>query len=160
MTPTPVFLDERTMRLGEVDLHVAFPFGDVPEGRLAVMKRRELVGRYVELCARLQPRRVVELGINRGGSTAMLSELTMPDVLVALELDAEPVALLADYIEARELGTSVQPHYGVDQADRAKVTDIVDRARGGELLDLVVDDASHSTSPAGPPSRRWVRVST
>jgi predicted O-methyltransferase YrrM len=148
VTPTPVFLDEQTMRLGEIDLHVAFPFGVVPEGRLAVMKPRDLVRRYVELCTWLQPRRIVELGINRGGSTAMLSELTTPEVLVALELDAEPVVLLADYVKARGIGTSVQPHYGVDQADRAKVADIVDRARDGELLDLVVDDASHLYEPS------------
>jgi len=148
VTPTPVFVDEQTMRLGEIELHVAFPFGVVPEGRLAVMKPPHVVRRYVELCARLQPQRIVELGINRGGSTAMLSELTAPDVLVALELDAEPVALLADYVENRGLGASVQPHYGVDQADRAKVADIVDRARDGELLDLVVDDASHLYEPS------------
>ena len=106
---------------GRSTFHCAFPIGDPPSGRLVVMKPRELVERYLALCEATQPKRIVELGINRGGSTALLSELTRPERLVAVELATEAPPLLTDYIAEHGLGDVVRPHYGVDQADRARV---------------------------------------
>ena len=121
MNPSPQFVDEHLLRIGEVTFHCAFPIGDPPSGRLVVMKPRKLVERYVALCEATQPKRIVELGINRGGSTALLSELTRPERLVAVELATEAPPLLADYIAEHGLGDVVRPHYGVDQADRARL---------------------------------------
>ncbi len=39
--------------------------------------------------------------------------------------------------------TVVHPHYGVDQADRTRLQQILDDDIGDRPLDLVVDDASH-----------------
>ncbi len=126
MNPSPQFVDEHLLRIGEVTFHCAFPMGDPPPGRLVVRKTRELVERYVALCEATQPKRIVELGINRGGSTALLSELTRPERLVAVELATEAAPLLTDYIAEHGLGDVVRPHYGVDQADRPRLTEIVD----------------------------------
>jgi hypothetical protein len=41
----------------------------------------------------------------------------------------------------------VRPHYGVDQADRARLREIVRREIGDRPIDLVVDDASHLYLP-------------
>ena len=112
------------------------------------MKTRELVERYVALCEAAQPKRIVELGINRGGSTAMLSELARPERLVAVELAAEAAPLLAAYIAEHELGDVVRPYYGVDQADRARLIEIMDDELGDAAIDLVVDDASHLYEPS------------
>ena len=148
MNPSPQFVDEHLLRIGAVTFHCAFPMGDPPPGRLVVRKTRELVERYVALCEATQPKRIVELGINRGGSTALLSELTRPERLVAVELATEAAPLLTDYIAEHGLGDVVRPHYGVDQADRPRLTEIVDHELGAAALDLVVDDASHRYEPS------------
>ena len=64
----PQFLDEHLLRIGGVTLHCESPYGDPPPDRLAVMKPRKLVERYVALCEAEHPKWIVELGIKRGGS--------------------------------------------------------------------------------------------
>ena len=59
----------------------------------------------------------------------------------------EPVAGLTLFIEAQGAGAIVRPFYGVDQSDRVRLTEIVDAEFDGELLDLVLDDASHEYLP-------------
>jgi hypothetical protein len=63
--------------------------------------------------------------------------------LVGIDRRPEPSAALLDVIARRGWQQTVHPHYHVDQADAARVTQIVDDAVGGEPLDLVIDDASH-----------------
>jgi hypothetical protein len=73
--------------------------------------------------------------------------LARPRKLVALEL-AEPVPpALGTFIERHQLGETVRPHVGVDQADRATLASILDLEFGDDPLDLVVDDASHLLEP-------------
>ena len=143
MAPAASFVDEHLLRIGTIELHRACPLGDVPPGRLAVEKPRELVDRYIDLCATFEPTRIVELGINRGGSTAMISALARPEKLVAVELSGTPVALLDAYIREGGLSEVVRPYYGVDQVDRIRLAEIMAAEFGDEAIDLVVDDASH-----------------
>jgi predicted O-methyltransferase YrrM len=140
---TATFVDDHLLRVGTAEFHCAYPFGDAPPGRLEVMKPRGLVNRYIDLVQRLEPKRIFELGIKRGGSTAMISELTRPEKLVAIELATHPVELLDGYIADHGLGDVVRPYYGVDQADRGRLSQIVAAEFGGAHIDLVVDDASH-----------------
>lgn len=143
MSDTPAFVDDHHLRIGETDFYCAFPFDDAPEGYLQVMKGRELVERYIALIQELRPRVAVELGIRRGGSTALLSELIKPDKLIALELTSRPAPALRDYVASRDLAEVVRPFYGVDQSDRPRVSQILDEELGARPIDLVVDDASH-----------------
>lgn len=89
------------------------------------------------------PEIVVELGIARGGSTALLNELFGPDLLVALEISPDPVRLLSQYIKDHGVSGVVHPYYRVDQSDRAAVARIVGDEIGDRSIDLVIDDASH-----------------
>ena len=107
------------------------------------MKRSDLVGQYVEMLEWLRPRRIVELGIFAGGSTTFLAATAQPEKLVALDIKPDRVAALDEFVTAHGLEDSVAAYYGVDQADRASPRDRRTREFGGELLDLVVDDASH-----------------
>jgi predicted O-methyltransferase YrrM len=143
MPESATFVDDQHLRIGTTDFYCAFPFDDAPAGFLQVMKGRELVERYIELGRELRPRIVVELGIRRGGSTAMLSELLAPDTLVAVELEARPAPALRAYIAERGLTEVVRTHYGVDQADRPRLEQILDDDIGDRAIDLVIDDASH-----------------
>jgi predicted O-methyltransferase YrrM len=139
-------LDDTHLLVGDTPLRYGYPIPDDVEG-LVVMKTADMLPAYESLVERLAPRRIVELGINRGGSTALLSELARPERLVAVELAPEPVADLARYVEAKGLEEVVRPHYGVDQADRERLRAILDDDLGVATLDLVVDDASHLYEP-------------
>jgi predicted O-methyltransferase YrrM len=143
VSATAVFVDDHLLRIGATEFHCSFPFGDAPAGRLEVMKNRALVDSYLDLCLDLQPKRIFELGIKRGGSTALISELTQPEKLVAVDLEPQPVDLLEHYIRERQLEPVVRPFYGVNQADRGRLAAIVADEFGDDLIDLVIDDASH-----------------
>jgi predicted O-methyltransferase YrrM len=101
----------------------------------------------LELLAAFERPNIVELGVFGGGSTALLSLAARPRKLVSMELSAEPLPALAGFIEERGLGDVVRPYFGVDQADRERVTEILAVEFGDEPLDLVIDDASHLLGP-------------
>jgi predicted O-methyltransferase YrrM len=131
------------LRIGETRFFYEHPLNHVPDGHLGIEKSRSLLEAYVELWARLQPRRVVELGLRQGGSTALLWELGGLERLVTVELSDERVSTLDDFIAERGLGDIVRPRYGVDQGDRQRLRTIMQQEFGSATLDLVVDDASH-----------------
>jgi SAM-dependent methyltransferase len=112
-------------------------------GHFVVAKQPAMVDRMIDLIAELEPKRIVELGIFKGGSTAFMAALARPEKLTAIELDSKPVRALAQLIEARGLQSTVVPHYGIDHGDAAQLAAVIDGDHGGERLDLVVDDASH-----------------
>jgi predicted O-methyltransferase YrrM len=143
MGESPTFLDEHHLRLGALDFYCAFPLSDPPEGYLQVEKPRELVERYIAIIDEVRPARIVELGIRRGGSTALLSELARPEKLVSVEIDAAVPPGLTRYLEQSGRSESVRPYCGVDQSDRTRLGAIVAEEFEGEALDLVIDDASH-----------------
>jgi predicted O-methyltransferase YrrM len=111
--------------------------------RFVVAKQRAMVDRLVAEIAELRPSRIVELGIFKGGSAALLAALAGPAKLTAIDLATEPVTALEEFIAARNLASSVVPRYGIDQSDQSTLGAVLDRDHGEEPLDLVVDDASH-----------------
>jgi predicted O-methyltransferase YrrM len=137
-----MFDDETHLQVGECQFDCSFPLPKQTE-RLQIEKPRALVERYISLLEEQHPRRIVELGIRRGGSTALINELCHPDTLVAIELTPEPVDALTRYIEAHDDAGAIRPHYGVDQGDRAVLSRVLDQDLQGADLDLVIDDASH-----------------
>jgi predicted O-methyltransferase YrrM len=143
MANAATFLDENVLHVGATKFHCAFPEQPTPEGHLSVMKDRVLVERYLRLSEEIRPALIVELGIRRGGSTALLWELNEPEKLVALEISPEPQPLLRDFIESRGLGDGLRPRYGIDQSDRDRVAAVLDEEFGDRPIDLVIDDASH-----------------
>ena len=79
------FIDERTLIVDGVAFACEFPVRDAG-GHLAVMKDRAMVERTMALVERLSPRRILEVGIWRGGSTALLASLARPEQMVAIDL--------------------------------------------------------------------------
>jgi len=130
------------VEVGGTRFYCGFPIPKDKQHTLAIMKEPEMLAPYEALCRELGPRSVVELGIRQGGSTAFLYEVARPDKLVAVDLQADSAPNLDDFIRRRALGEVVRTFYGVDQADRATLSSIVEDEFGGPL-DLVVDDASH-----------------
>lgn len=113
----------------------------------AICKSPNHVDRYRELLEGLSNPTIVELGIAQGGSLVLLTLLAAPSKLLAFELSNEPIAALSAFIEERGLTDRLIPHYGVDQADRARISSILDAEIGSTPIDLVIDDASHLYGP-------------
>jgi hypothetical protein len=118
----------------------------VPD-RFCIIKPRWQVERYARVLEALAPKKIVEIGIFDGGSTAFLAQYVRPQKLVALELAEQPCAALEQFIESRGLRDVVSTHYGVDQSSTQRLTEIIDEEFGDEQLDLVIDDASHLFEP-------------
>jgi hypothetical protein len=106
-----------------------------------------MIERYMSLFDELDPRRVVELGIRAGGSTAFFALYSGRHQHVAVELAPEPVATLAELITVRGMDHRIHARYGVDQGDRDALQKVVRDQFGEQPLDLVIDDASHRVGP-------------
>lgn len=147
MTILPTFLDDQHLRIGDLDFYCHYQWHSddevAPEGFLPVAKSRDQVERYLRLQQSMHAEVIVELGIFRGGSTALLEALFRPQRLVAIELSPEPAAALSGHIRRRGLDEIIRPHYGINQADRDRVAAVMASELVGRPIDLVIDDASH-----------------
>jgi SAM-dependent methyltransferase len=123
------------------------PFPSKGGDRFCLRKPRPEVERLAALLKRLEPERVLELGVYQGGSTALIAQLARPSRLVALELESKPVRGLEQFIEANGLRDSVSVRWGTDAADPVRLARIWEQDLGAEPLDLVLDDASHHLDP-------------
>lgn len=141
------WLDDKVLVVGDVTFHCDVRLASAAPGHLPVMKHRPLVERHLRLYDDVRPDVVVELGINRGGSTALLHATCRPTTLVAFDLSERPPPALEAYLDEQDARDSVRAHYGVDQADRRRLAALVDQSIGGHPIDLVIDDASHRYAP-------------
>lgn len=92
------------------------------------------------------PRRIVDVGIYKGGSVVFYNEAFSPEKLVALDISPQVCAPLQRYAES-SAGRSVSLYPGTDQADRSRLAEICAAEFGDAKIDLVVDDASHLYHP-------------
>jgi len=112
--------------------------------RFILMKSRGMVDWYETTFAGAdRPDRVFEIGIFKGGSVVLFSELWRPERLVAIDIASEPIGAVDEYIARCGLRESVKAIYGIDQADANTMRSIISSEFGGAALDLVVDDGCH-----------------
>jgi hypothetical protein len=142
--------DDRNVVIDDVPFELgADPTPASSPDHLRVLKPRWMVEEYLRLTGRERPRRILELGLYDGGSTALLALAARPERLIGVELAAAAPALdrwlAASTAPARH---AVRPYYGVDQADRARLNAILDAELGGAPLDIAIDDASHLLEPS------------
>ena len=88
-------------------------------------------------------KRILDLGIYKGGSVMFYHKLFSPEKIIAIDLNPEPVEPLEDFIRQAGLGETIRTCYGVDQSDEKAVRGILRREMTGQSFDLVIDDASH-----------------
>ena len=115
--------------------------------RFYILKPLHLIERYRALAAAASGGRIVELGIAEGGSAALLALWADPAKLVAIDNEPSPLVALAEFAAARSLSDRLRPYYGVDQADRERLLEIMEAEFSGEHVDLIIDDASHAYWP-------------
>jgi predicted O-methyltransferase YrrM len=121
---------------------------DRDHDRFLLLKPRPLIELYEQFWrGRPTPRRVMELGAWEGGSAAFWFEAFEPDKHVAVDLitrtDSER---FKSYVASRGVADRLKTYWGVDQADRRRLREIVDSEFDGPI-DLVIDDASHLYEP-------------
>lgn len=105
-----------------------------------IVKTVDFLNLYIELAKSYHPRTILELGVFQGGGFAFLDSVFRPDAMSAVELSKTPVTTLLSWI-ANRANRSV--HFSTNQTDRDRLLNIVKGELGG-VLDMVVDDASHS----------------
>ncbi|MGI9601403.1 MAG: class I SAM-dependent methyltransferase [Acidimicrobiales bacterium] len=115
--------------------------------RFVTMKTPHLYDTVIGLAREFAPQRVLEIGLFQGGSTAFLSLVAGPDLIVGVELNDQPLTALETYAESLPDGQRIGLHYGIDQGDQATILDIVATEFAGEAIDVVIDDASHALTP-------------
>ena len=134
--------------LGGANFRTTFGALHSQPDNFVLRKPRWLIEQYEALRAEFSGGRIVELGIDEGGSTAFMTELFHPGLMLALEIKPEPPRALAEFLAERGYASRIRPVFGVDQGDRERVSNLLDTHFGDERLDLVIDDASHVLEPS------------
>ena len=150
VTPVTIrFLDDTHFELDGFTFEHGFrdDIESMPAVTPFVMKHRYQIECYEKVLAGHNARNVVELGIHRGGSAIFLDRLLRPRRLVAVDIAREPAPALTHYVETHNRIEALRAHYGVDQADKSRLSALLDDAFGEEQIDLVIDDASHFYTP-------------
>lgn len=111
--------------------------------RFVSIKTASLYRCYADLIAEIKPKHVLEIGLFQGGSLVFFGEVASPETIVGLELSETPITALDQYARDKADRTHVKIYYGVNQSDRDRVRGILDDDFGEQLIDLVIDDASH-----------------
>jgi predicted O-methyltransferase YrrM len=107
-----------------------------------LLGKPDMADRFAEILEQHAGGNIVELGIFQGGSAALAALVAKPRMLVAVDVEEERSEALDGFIADHHLEHSVRPFWGIDQADRERLAQIVADEFDG-ALDLVVDDASH-----------------
>lgn len=111
------------------------------EDHMVVLKPGAWFERYRNLIPG-DVRQIVEVGIFEGGSIALLADLFPKAEIIGIDIRPQNNFVL-QHIESLGFSDRVKLHYGVSQADRAAIEQIISSAWGAEPIDLVIDDASH-----------------
>src|SRR4051812_17971296 len=112
-------------------------------------KIKKLVDQYAHFFATrdFQCERLFELGMWEGGSLAFWYEVFRPAKIVGIDWAKRTDApYFLRYTSDNNLRDRVKAYWGVDQADKIRLREIVSAEFDGPL-DLVIDDASHTYEP-------------
>jgi hypothetical protein len=141
------WLDDEHLRCGPANLLAVFDGRsealESTDEQFILVKSRHMIDWYERTFAADPPRRVLEVGIFKGGSVALFAALWHPERLLAVDIVREPVAALDEFVRANDLGGRVKTRYGVDQADADTLRGLIAEEFSGASLDLVIDDGCH-----------------
>jgi hypothetical protein len=122
---------------------------DLGEECFVFYKIKRLVDQYEHFFSSNKPecRNFFELGLWEGGSIPFWYETLRPEKIVGIDLkERQDSAYFQRWVKDRGLDDRVKTYWGVNQADSARLLDIVGCEFSG-LLDIVIDDASHVYEP-------------
>ncbi len=135
---------------GGIEFRVHMP-GDpelvTDERQVVVLKPTFFLRKYDRVFRSLPVRNVLEFGIAQGGSIIYFA-LAHPELrFVGIDL-RPPIEAVVRRVEQLGLADRVKLYYGTDQADAARIHEIIQENFGDEPLGAVTEDASHFYGPS------------
>jgi len=138
-----VLLDDLVFRLE----HSKDANWELGEECFILYKPKDLIDQYERFFSthkEFQPQNVFELGMWEGGSVAFWFEILKPKKHIAIDLRASTDSKhFQKYVNSRGLNNRLKTYWDTNQADSARLKEIVKQEFDEQLLDLVIDDASH-----------------
>ena len=139
---------EHVLRIDEVEFYTTVDLEDLHahESRanhFLLGKTRPMIDAVLALRDTESIRRILDVGIFKGGSAALYVKLFAPEKLVAVEYMPKPVEALARFIADNDLVSRLIPYYGTNQSDAQAMGRILATEFPDRNVDLIVDDASH-----------------
>jgi len=146
---TLVWIDDMTIQCGGTVLQLMPGLACKPSSdqQISLFKDPDFIRNYIECLNGQAIDNMVEVGVKHGGSAIFFWHFLQLKKLCCIELNPAAPSLTS-YINDNNLSTSIHTHFGVNQAERKALRDIVTSDFSGNLIDLVVDDASHIYSPS------------
>lgn len=143
------WLDDMTIQCRGIKLRLTrgFNIEKSSDEVITLFKDPQFVRGYISQLDGLKVNNMIEVGIWDGGSAIFFWNLLKPRKLSCIELKPR-AECLENYIEREGLGQEFRVFFGVDQADRERLTAILDCEYENQNLDLVIDDASHLYAPS------------
>jgi SAM-dependent methyltransferase len=111
-------------------------------GRFILGKSRSMIENLVRALDGRTVERIVDVGVYKGGSIALLYEAWRPQRLVGVDLNPAMPPALPEYCRDPRRKDAIGIYLGVNQSDHVRLAEIC-AAEFDAPLDLVVDDASH-----------------
>lgn len=112
------------------------------DDQIQILKSKDFLEHYDRLLAGRKIERMLEFGMWEGGSPLLLAHATDVAQITAIDIRTES-DVVTRHISKHNLQNRLHIHYGVSQGDRKAVTKAIDQDHDDQLLDLVIDDASH-----------------
>lgn len=135
-------------RIGDVEFVCGFQVAEEAcRDRFPVRKRPVDVEHYVELLEGLNPRTILEMGGQAGGSAAMLWLLVEPEVMAVVDIGEDPAPFLDLFAAEKNIETRLLRYWSTDQSNVEALDAVMARTFGDEPIDLIIDDASHLLAP-------------
>jgi predicted O-methyltransferase YrrM len=146
--PQLIWKDDLNLQINDVNFYLSIDTKELQDGKstsdcFLLGKPRHVVEKFSKLINQNKLDKVFELGILQGGSITLFDQLWNPEKIVAIEYTPEPVALLTKYIESHNKKNQIKPYYGVNQADRLAMENVLRTEFPNKDIDFIIDDASH-----------------
>ena len=146
--PTLTWEGDFKLRINEVNFRLSYDTNELLRessnvDNFILGKPRHMVERAVDIAAHYHTRKVFEMGIFRGGSVVLYDQIFKPTRIVAIDHAPEPVKALSDYITCHDKSDVIRPYYGVSQADRSAMENLLTAEFAQRDIDIIIDDASH-----------------
>lgn len=144
----PTFLSEDKICFGDIEIFLLKADNAAEIFRDYILFMYKSIG-YVQTYGEIKKEvatvnSILEIGVGRGGSAAFLHKFFDAHRVVCIEVNKDPQIPLERY--RNSTGDAVKVYYGVNQADRSAVNDIL-QTEFPEGIDLVIDDGSHAYEP-------------
>lgn len=144
--------NDRYCQLGQFRLHQEFGPGIATASAgypdFVLMKTRECVEGYLDVLPRLAAcDDLLELGIMKGGSCVLFSELLRPKRHMAIDIFEHTTGLKQFGEYAKTQHRDFLPYFGLSQSDGQAIKAVYREHFDAEPeFDLIIDDASHNYS--------------